>query len=226
MHTYIHTYIHTTADIPIPPDFATRRLFQRYATSLYLFTQSWLSRSGSITASRIINIGIFIGVSFVSVSEKVTALVLVRQRKLVLKIKPWNIVQVLIQVTYQMFIFYRHLKEFASLIFSSSNYSMRVSFSDSIFSWFISSFSFVSFVYLLFYWNWHFTFVTSISDDFTPQYLSRYFYCWRFSEECGGMVFPLNKFYSWKRRVCPDFEKLHKKFIYNNASEKLSLSVV
>ena len=34
------------------------------------------------------------------------------------------------------------------------------------------------------------------------------------------IVFPKNKIYSVKRRVCPDFEKLHKKFIYNNASEK------
>ena len=28
------------------------------------------------------------------------------------------------------------------------------------------------------------------------------------------MVFPINKIYSGKRRVCPDFEKLYKKFIY------------
>ena len=35
------------------------------------------------------------------------------------------------------------------------------------------------------------------------------------------MVFPINKIYSGKRRVCPDLEKLYKKFIYNNASENL-----
>ena len=34
------------------------------------------------------------------------------------------------------------------------------------------------------------------------------------------VVFPINQIYSGKRRVCLDFEKLHKKFIYNNASEK------
>ena len=34
------------------------------------------------------------------------------------------------------------------------------------------------------------------------------------------MVFPINRIYSGKRRVCPDFEKLHKKFNYKNASEK------
>ena len=34
------------------------------------------------------------------------------------------------------------------------------------------------------------------------------------------MVFPINKIYSEKRRACPKLEKLHKKFIYNNSSEK------
>ena len=37
------------------------------------------------------------------------------------------------------------------------------------------------------------------------------------------MVFPINEIYSGKGRVCADFEKLHKKFIYNNASEKFFL---
>ena len=37
------------------------------------------------------------------------------------------------------------------------------------------------------------------------------------------MVLPINKIHSGKRRVCPDFEKLHKKFIYDNASEKFIL---
>ena len=38
-------------------------------------------------------------------------------------------------------------------------------------------------------------------------------------------VFPINKIYSGQRRVCPDFEKLYKKLIYNNASQKfISLS--
>ena len=40
-------------------------------------------------------------------------------------------------------------------------------------------------------------------------------------ENAVDMVFPINKIYSGKRKVCPDFEKLRKKFIYNNGSEKL-----
>ena len=32
------------------------------------------------------------------------------------------------------------------------------------------------------------------------------------------IVFPINKIYSGKQRVSPDFKKLHQKFIYNNAS--------
>ena len=40
-----------------------------------------------------------------------------------------------------------------------------------------------------------------------------------------GMIFPINKIYFGKRRVYPNFEKLHKKFMYKNASEKfISLS--
>ena len=39
-------------------------------------------------------------------------------------------------------------------------------------------------------------------------------------KNAADMVVPVNKIYSEKRRVYPDFEKLHKKFIYNTASEK------
>ena len=34
----------------------------------------------------------------------------------------------------------------------------------------------------------------------------------------------MNKIYSGIQRVCRDFDKLHKKFIYNNASEMFILS--
>ena len=192
------------------------------AISLYLFTQSWLSRSGSITASPTIYFGIFIGVSFVSVFKKVTILVLSCQRKSILKIQLWNIV--LIQVTYQIFCFFLAIWISSFLSFSllltiqlrflsPIQYFRDLAHLSALYPLSISFFIEIDILPLLI----HFPMISRCNI-----YLG-IFFVEDSQKNAVDMVLPINKIHSGKRRVCPDFEKLHKKFIYDNASEKFIL---